>query len=79
MGEIMLLRTPFIGIILAGIVTVLLILLFEVPGRPFTVGQGLGLYFFALITCIGVAMLFDPHAKKAKEDFLKINFYEEKK
>ncbi len=72
------LKTPLIGIYAAGALTILLLLLFEVPARPFTPAIAFWMYLTALLPGIGVGMLFDSNAKKAKEEFLKINFYEEK-
>lgn len=75
----MLKRTPVLALVIAGAMAILIVLIFEDPARPFTVCQGLLLYFLCYLTSMGVALLFDPNAKKAKEEFLKINFYEEKK
>ncbi|HPA71366.1 MAG: hypothetical protein KBA61_13525 [Spirochaetes bacterium] len=75
----MLKRTPLLANIIGGAMAILVILIFEEPGRPFTMGQGLLLYLLCVVTSMGIAMFFDPNAKKAKEEFLKINFYEEKK
>ena len=75
----MLKRTPVIALLIAAIMTIVILKLLEVPERPFTAGETAWLYFFSFLTSIGIAMLFDPNAKKAKERFLKINFYEEKK
>ena len=75
----MLKRTPVLALVIAGVMSILIILIFEEPARPFTMGQGLLLYFLCYLTSMGVALLFDPNAKKAKEEFLKIKCYEEKK
>lgn len=72
-------RTPVLALFFAGILSVLLILIFEKPERPFEIWQGLLLFFLCYFPGMGIALLFDPHAKKAKEEYLKINFYEEKK
>lgn len=72
-------RTPVLAVIIAAILTYAVLLLIEDCTRPFTSGQTAWLYFFSFLTSMGIAMLFDPNAKKAKEEFLKINFYEEKK
>ncbi len=70
--------TPLRAIIIAGILSILIALLFEEPERPFTTAQAILLYLIALLPSMGVAMLFDPASARAKEEFLKINFYEEK-
>ncbi len=74
----MLKRTPIIAIFIAGLLSITIFTLFEIPSRPFTGGQITWLFFFSFLTSMGIAMFFDPNAKKAKEEFLKINFYEEK-
>jgi amino acid transporter len=71
-------KTPLRAIIIAGIVSIILALLFEVPERPFTTGQAILLYLIALLPSMGIAMLFDPAPARAREEFLKINFYEER-
>jgi amino acid transporter len=70
--------TPLRAIIIAGILSILIALLFEEPERPFTTLQAILLYLIALLPSTGIAMLFDPAPARAKEEFLKINFYEEK-
>ena len=75
----MLKRTPLVALLIACVMSILIVLIFEKPDRPFTVWQGVVLYFLSWTTSMGIAMLFDPNAKKAKDEFLKINFYEEKK
>ncbi len=75
----MLKRTPLLALMIGGVLAILIILIFENPARPFTVGQGVFLLFLCWFPGMGVAMLFDPYAQKAREEFLKINFYEEKK
>ncbi|MCU0821713.1 MAG: hypothetical protein MUC95_04470 [Spirochaetes bacterium] len=75
----MLKRTPVVALLIAAIITVVIVKLIESPERPFTAGETAWLYFFSFLTSMGIAMLFDPYAKKAKAEFLKINFYEEKK
>lgn len=74
----MLKRTPLLAFIISGMITALTIILLEDPARPFTTGNIILLYITAYLPALGVAMLFDPKPKKAKEDYLKINFYEEK-
>lgn len=66
------------AILVAVLMSAATALVFEIPSRPFTTGEAVLLYLLCLMPSLGVAMLFDPSAQKAKEDFLKINFYEEK-
>jgi hypothetical protein len=75
----MLARTPYITIISAGIITAVTLLLIVDPSRPFTQLQTLLFYFTALLPSLGVALLFDPVSANAKAEYLKINFYAEKK
>jgi len=73
----MLIRTPGIGIIIAAVMSILIIIFFEEPVRPFTMWQLITLYVLAFLPSLGIAMLFDPNPQKAKEEYLKINFYAE--
>ncbi|MCX7677920.1 MAG: hypothetical protein N2316_01745 [Spirochaetes bacterium] len=72
-------RTPLVALFFAGIIAILLVLVFEKDERPFLVWHGILLLVLCYLPGMGIALLFDPHAKKAKEEYLKINFYEEKK
>lgn len=75
----MLPRTPVLAMFFAMIIAILIVLIFEIPGRPFTIRLAIWLYTLSLLPGMGIAMLFDPAPRAAKERFLKINFYEEKK
>lgn len=77
-GTTMLKRTPLIALLISGIITVLTVFLIEEPARPFTTGHLILLYITAFLPSLGIAMLFDPKPAQAKEEYLKINFYEEK-
>ncbi len=72
-------RTPLIALFLGGVIAAITALVFQIPGRPFTQGQLILLYFLSFIVAMGVALLFDPASKAKREEFLKINFYEEEK
>lgn len=74
----MLRRTPILALLLGAAIAVAVTLLFEEPERPFTLGQRVVLFLVSIPPGLGIAMLFDPYPKKKKEEFLKINFYEEK-
>ncbi|MDY6970174.1 MAG: hypothetical protein SVR08_16180 [Spirochaetota bacterium] len=71
-------RTPILAIILAAIITVIIIQVFENPARPLTIGQSILLYLISLLPSLGILMLFDPAPQEARSSYLKINFYEEK-
>jgi len=73
----MLKRTPGAGLVIAGILSILIIIFFEDKARPFTMCQLFILYIISFLPSLGIAMLFDPNPKKAREDYMKINFYEE--
>lgn len=75
----MLPRTTFLAFIFAMLIAIAIVLLFEIPARPFTIRLAVWLYMLSLLPGMGIAMLFDPAPREAKERFLKINFYEEKK
>ena len=74
----MLKRTPLLAIIIAGLIDIVIIPIFEIPSRPFTIAQTILLYLITLLPSIGIAMLFDPNIKANSKELLKINFYEEK-
>jgi hypothetical protein len=71
----MLKRTPILALIITGILSILVILIFEKDARPFTSGQSILLYFIAFFPSMGIAMLFDPYSRQIKEMYSKINFY----
>jgi hypothetical protein len=70
-------RTPFLGAVFGVLLAVAVVLVFEEPGRPFSLMQ-LGLL---VLTCclpgLGLAMLMDPKPQQVKAEYLKINFYED--
>ncbi len=71
----MLKRTPLLAILFAGIMSVLIIVIFQDSSRPFTQYQAIMLYFFSFFPSMGIAMLFDPYPAMVKSRYLKINFY----
>ncbi len=75
----MLKRTPLIAIYIAGLISIAVALIFEIPSRPLTTGQTVLLYMISLLPAIGFALYFDPSAIEAKRKYSEINFYEEKK
>lgn len=74
----MLKRTPLIALVLAGILSIIIILIFEIPSRPFTIKDAVVLYFLSLFISLGIALLFDPIARETTQKLSKINFYEDK-
>ena len=75
----MLPRTTQLSILFAMIIAIIIVLLFEILARPFTIRLAIWLYVLSLLPGLGIAMLFDPAPREARERFLKINFYQEKK
>lgn len=71
----MLKRTPILALVIAGIMTLLIIHIFQVDERPFTSGQAILVYLVAFFPAMGIAMLFDPYPSLVKKRYLKINFY----
>ena len=64
----MLKRTPLLAIVLAGVIALLMVVLFEEPERPFTTFQAILLYCVSLLPSMGIALLFDPAPSRAKEE-----------
>ena len=58
----MLKKTPLIAIIIAGILSIIIALIFEIYERPFTTGQVVILYLLSLLPSLGIALFFDPNA-----------------
>lgn len=71
----MLKRTPILASIFSGMLSILVILIFEVDDRPFTAAQSVLLYFISFFPAMGIAMLFDPYSNEIKKMYSKINFY----
>ena len=74
----MLKRTPSITMSFAALLTILIITLIEDPSRPLSTAQTVLFYLVALLPSFGIALLFDPFSKQKKDEYLKVNFYEEK-
>jgi hypothetical protein len=71
----MLKRTPILALIIAAIMSILVIIIFEKDDRPFTICQSLLMYFISFFPSMGIAMLFDPYSSQVKARYSKINFY----
>jgi len=71
----MLKRTPILAVIIAAIMSISIILIFEQDDRPFTLWQSLLLYCIAFFPSMGIAMLVDPYPRQVKALYSKINFY----
>lgn len=71
----MLKRTPILALIIAAVISILIILIFQVDERPFKTWQAILLYFVAFFPSMGISMLFDPYPAQVKKRYSKINFY----
>lgn len=71
----MLKRTPILAFIIAAVMSIFIILIFEVKERPFTTWQVILLYFVSFFPSMGISMLFDPYPAQVKKRYSKINFY----
>lgn len=74
----MLKRTPILGLVLGSAIALVVALLLEQPGRPFTAGQRMLLFLISFLPAMGIAMLFDPFPRRKKAEYLEIDFYAEK-
>jgi len=74
----MLRRTPALAILIAGVISILIVFIFEIHSRPFTTGQGILLYLISLLPSLGISLLFDTISREESRKLYQINFYEEK-
>ncbi len=73
----MLKRTPILAVLFGAVIAFTVAQTFEDSARPFSFGQQAILFLFSILPGMGFAMLLDPYPRKKKEEYLKINFYEE--
>lgn len=73
----MLKRTPLLGVVFGGIIAFVVAVLIEEPDRAFSTVQTVVLFVLSCLPGMGLAMLLDPYPRKQREEYLKINFYEE--
>jgi hypothetical protein len=69
-------RTPILGAVFGAILAVSVVLVFEEPGRPFSILQLILVYATCCLPGLGLAMLMDPKPQQVKAEYMKINFYE---
>ncbi len=74
----MLKKTPIIALVIAVLLTLMIMYIFEMPSRPFTTGQTITLYIISLCVALGIVLFFDPKARETTKKLSEINFYEEK-
>jgi hypothetical protein len=68
-------RTPYLGLLFGAVIGWLVIAFLETPGRPMSGGQQAVFYVLSCLPGLGIAMFFDPAPRKAKAEYLKINYY----
>ena len=68
-------RTPYLGMLYAAVIGCAVIWLLEMPDRPMSVGQMAVFYVLSYLPGLGLAMLSDPAAQRAKAEYLKVDYY----
>ena len=68
-------RTPYLGAIYGAAIGYAVTWLVEAPDRPMTVVQGALFYALSYLPGLGLAMLSDPASRKAKAEYLKVDYY----
>ena len=68
-------RTPYLGLVYAAAIGYAVTWLVETPDRPLTVVQAAIFYALSYLPGLGLAMLSDPAPRKAKAEYLKVDFY----
>jgi hypothetical protein len=68
-------RTPYLAFLFAVLIGAAVIWLVETPERPMTAAQQALFYALSYLPGLGVAMLLDPAPRRARLEYMKINFY----
>ena len=68
-------RTPYLGMLYAAVIGCAVIWLLEMPHRPLTLVQSAVFYVLSYLPGLGLAMLSDPAAHRAKAEYLKVDYY----
>jgi hypothetical protein len=68
-------RTPYLGLVYAAVIGFAVVWFVESPDRPMSVGQMTVFYLLSYLPGLGLAMLGDPAARRAKADYLKVDYY----
>jgi hypothetical protein len=68
-------RTPYLGLLFGAAIGFGVTWLLESPDRPITLRQALLFYALSYLPGLGLAMLGDPAPRRAKAEYLKIDFY----
>jgi len=73
----MLRRTPALGLLFGVLLAAGVNLVIQDSARPFTFFQQLVLLLVAVPPGVGLALFLDPYSRRMKEEYLKVDFYEE--
>jgi hypothetical protein len=68
-------RTPYLAVLYAAVIGSAVIALVEMPARPLTLAQSVLFYALSYLPALGLSMLSDPASKRARAEYLKIDFY----
>jgi hypothetical protein len=68
-------RTPYLGLIFGAAIGLLVVWLVETPERPLTLAQAAIFCAVSYLPGLGVAMLADPAPRRAKAEYLKVDYY----
>lgn len=68
-------KTPYLGAVYGAVIGYLVMWLVETPDRPMTAAQGALFYALSCLPGLGLAMLSDPASRKAKAEYLKVDYY----
>jgi len=68
-------RTPYLGVIYGAVIGYVVMWLVESPDRPLTFAQEAIFYALSCLPGLGLAMLGDPASRKAKAEYLKVDYY----
>lgn len=68
-------RTPYLGLVYAAVIGSAVVWLLEMPHRPLTLVQAAVFYCLSYLPGLGLAMLSDPAAHRAKAQYLQVDYY----
>lgn len=68
-------RTPYLGLVYAAAIGYAVTWLVETPDRPLAAMQEAIFYALSYLPGLGLAMLSDPASRKAKTEYLKVDYY----
>jgi hypothetical protein len=68
-------RTPYLGVVYGALIGSATTWLLETPEAPLTFAQAAIFYALSCLPGLGLAMLGDPASRKAKAEFLQVDFY----